>query len=140
MLLEETPAGVTLHFMDTGVDTGDIVHRRRLDIRPEDTAHSLYERLKGLELQLFQEAWPKLISGSYQRQRQNPVEGTSHKRGELLTGNIQHIDLNELVKAGDLIRRMRALTTDQIEEAAYYEVDGKRYRIQVAIQEDTDSA
>jgi len=139
-LLEETTAGATLHLMDTGVDTGDVIDQKRLNISPGDTADILYKHLKRLELQLFQEAWPKLVSGSYQRQAQNPADGTTHKRRELFTKHIQQIDLNESVKAGDLVRRLRALTTNYIEEAAYYEVDGKRYRIQVVIHEETDLA
>jgi methionyl-tRNA formyltransferase len=137
-LLEETPIGATLHFMDVGIDTGDIVHQKRLDVSAGDTAHTLYQRLKSLELEVFKEAWPHLVSGSYQRRPQNPVECSTHKRQELFSKHIQRIDLNQSVQAGDLSRRLRALTTNRIEEAAYYEVNGKRYRIQVLIHEEPE--
>lgn len=39
----------------------------------------------------------------------------------------------------DLFRRLRALTTNDISEAAHYEVAGKRYRIQVNITEDSST-
>lgn len=133
---EETPIGATLHFMDEGIDTGDIVHQQSLDVSPGDTAHTLYQRLKRLEFEVFKEAWPQLVSDSYQRQPQNLTQGYVHRRADVSAEHIQRIDLNESVRTGDLIRHLRALTTNRIEEAAYYEVDGQRYRIQVLIDED----
>jgi len=35
------------------------------------------------------------------------------------------------------LRRLRALTTNRIDEAAYYEVNGRRYRVQLLITEET---
>lgn len=134
-LLEGTPIGATLHLMDQGVDAGDIIHQRRMEVSPADTADMLYGRLKQLELEVFKEAWPALASGSFQRVRQSPEEGTAHRQAELVSDDVARIDLDESVRAGDLIRRLRALTTDRIEEAAYYEVDGRHYRIQVRVQE-----
>ncbi|MHA2282677.1 MAG: formyltransferase family protein [Planctomycetota bacterium] len=135
-ILEETPIGATLHFMDEGIDTGNIVHQERLDVSPGDTANTLYQRLKSLELKVFKEVWPQLVSRSYRRQLQNSTKGSIHKRVELFAEHIQRIDLNGSVGTSDLIKRLRALTTNRIEEAAYYEVDGKRYRIQVFIHEE----
>ena len=40
----------------------------------------------------------------------------------------------------DTLRTLRALTTNDVDEAAYFEVDGRRYRVQVTITpEDGDS-
>ena len=47
-ILEGTPIGATLHFMDEGIDTGQVVAQRRLDVLPGDTADSLYRRVKRL--------------------------------------------------------------------------------------------
>ncbi len=138
-LLEETPIGVTLHFMDSGIDTGDIIHQKRMDVSPGDTANALYQRLKRLEFEVFKEAWQDLASGSYRRLPQDPAEGTAHTRRDLFAEHIQRIDVDESVRAGDLMRRLRALTTNRVEEAAYYEVDGKRYRVQVLIHEEADA-
>lgn len=134
-LLENTPIGATLHFMDVGVDTGDIIHQKQLKVSPDDTANALYQRLKRYELEVFKEAWPGLVSGSYMRSPQKRQEGSSHKRQELFSDEIQRIDLNQFVKAGDLIQRLRALTTNCPDESAYYEIDGKRYGIQVTVHE-----
>jgi methionyl-tRNA formyltransferase len=135
-LLEQTPAGATLHFMDVGLDEGDIVHQKALEPSPADTAHTLYEKLKRLEVEVFREAWPSLVSGKYRRTPQNAGAGAAHRRADLSA--VQRIDLDREVCAGDLLRRLRALTTNRIDEAAYFEAGGKRYRVQVRIEEEPD--
>lgn len=132
-ILEGTPVGATLHFMDAGVDTGDIVHQRELAVSPADTANTLYARLKELELQVFVEAWPGLAGGGFRRLPQPPDGGTAHKRADLLTPAVQRIDLEAPATAGELLRKLRALTTSHPGEAAYYEMNGMRYRVQVTI-------
>ena len=139
-IMEQTPYGATLHFMDAGLDTGDIVHQRLIEVSPGDTAHSLYQRVKTLEMEVFKEAWPLLVSGQYERKPQQTSAGTNHKKKDLLVPQIQRINLEEKVQARELIRWLRALTTSRTEEAAYYEVDGKRYRVQVKITEEPEQS
>jgi methionyl-tRNA formyltransferase len=121
--------------MDAGVDTGDIVHQRALDALPSDTAHTLYQRLMRLELEVFREAWPAFAAGRSARRPQDHAAATVHKRRDLADDAVRRIDLDIHVKAGDLIRKLRALTTDRWDEAAYFEADGKRYRVRVEIDE-----
>ena len=135
-ILEGTPVGATLHFMDDGVDTGDVVRQEQLEVGPGDTAHSLYARLKQLEIDVFTRAWPQIATGKLPRHPQDKRAGSSHRRSDLFADAIQRVELEQTVKAGDLIRRLRALTTNSPDEAAYYEADGERYRIQVVIQRD----
>jgi len=133
-ILEDTPAGATLHFMDEGIDTGDIIHQKRISIKPSDTAHTLYQRIKRAELEVFKEAWPSIEKGTIIRHSQDPKDGTTHKRNDL--EKVQKLNLEESMPIGDLLKRLRALTTNRIEEAAYFEVNGRRYRIQVSIFEE----
>ena len=37
------------------------------------------------------------------------------------------------MRVEDVLRTLRALTTNDVDEAAYFEVDGRRYRVQVTI-------
>lgn len=134
-ILEGTPIGATLHFMNAEIDTGDIVLQREVAISPGDTANSLYQRIKLLEFEIFKEAWPSIVENKYQRYKQPPLEGSFHLKGDLLKKEIQSINLNEQIEAGNLINKLRALTTNQIHEAAYYEVDGKRFHLQLTITE-----
>lgn len=134
-ILEGTPAGATLHFMDEGLDSGDIVDQERLEVLPADTADTLYQRLKRLERAVFERAWPALVDGTYER-RPQPEGGSAHRRSELLEERIQRIDLHRPEPPEELLRRLRALSTDRWQEAAWYEVDGRRYRVRLTIAED----
>lgn len=135
-ILEDTLAGATLHFMDEGIDTGDIIHQLRVEIQPDDTADSLYKKIKRVEFDVFREAWPWIESGSFQRHSQDPLAGTTHRRQDLYRPEVQSLDLKVEARVGDVIKKLRALTTNKMDEAAYFEVNGQRYRIQVRIVRD----
>jgi methionyl-tRNA formyltransferase len=124
--------------MDAGVDTGDIVAQAAIEVLPDDTAHTLYARLLDLEFELFRSTWPLLASGQPPRMSQSPEEGTSHNRAELGTDTIRRLDLDASTSIGAMLKTLRALTTSDIGEAAYFEEDGTRYRVQITITpEDT---
>lgn len=45
--------GVSIHYVDEGVDTGEIIVQSEVQIVPGDTEHSLHERIKQVEHQLL---------------------------------------------------------------------------------------
>lgn len=53
----EKESGMTIHFVDEGVDTGKIILQKKLEVRPEDTPKSLRKRVVALE----KEWYPKVI-------------------------------------------------------------------------------
>jgi methionyl-tRNA formyltransferase len=130
-ILDQTPAGATVHFMDSGIDTGDIVAQVEVEVHPDDTALTLYGRILEAEVGLFEETWPLLASGDPPRREQVPAKGTSHTRSDL--AETQRLDPGASMPVSDLIRTLRALTTSDIGEAAYYDIEGRRYRVQVTI-------
>lgn len=136
-ILDGTPVGATLHFMSDGIDTGDIVHQRQMIIRPEHTADSLYQELKRLEVEVFKEALPSIRSLNPPRRPQNVTDGTSHRRQDLFRSGVQEIFLTETTSAGSLLQKLRALTTNAIGEAAFFHLDGMKYRVQVNITPET---
>ena len=131
-ILDKEPYGATLHFMSKELDEGDIIHQKQIDLLPSDTANVLYARVLNLEFEVFQEALDSLVSLLPPRHKQTS-KGTSHIKKNLI--DIQKIDINEEVKCGVLIDKLRALSTSNINEAAFFEEDGKKYAIQIYIQE-----
>jgi methionyl-tRNA formyltransferase len=134
---DKTQYGATLHFMDEGLDTGDIVAQKGMSVRPDDTADKLYKRIFDLEYDLFKETWPLLMSGKYSRKPQALNRGTEHKKSDLSA--IQQINLDERVGAGELIRRLKALTTNNVREAAYFTDNNIKYRIQINVQKEEEN-
>ncbi|MEP7072164.1 MAG: phosphoribosylglycinamide formyltransferase [Verrucomicrobiota bacterium] len=54
----ETVTGCTVHFVDSGIDTGEIIAQREVPILPGDTAASLHGRIQLAERGLY----PEVIS------------------------------------------------------------------------------
>jgi phosphoribosylglycinamide formyltransferase-1 len=44
-----TETGTTIHWVDAGVDSGEIIAQEKVEISPEDTEESLHERIKIVE-------------------------------------------------------------------------------------------
>ena len=45
--------GTTIHFVDSGVDTGEVISQVRVKVEPGDTEDSLHERIKQAERELL---------------------------------------------------------------------------------------
>ena len=56
--------GVTIHFLDEGVDTGPVIAQERVAIEPGDTVESLHERLHAVEHRLLPEAVRLYLAGA----------------------------------------------------------------------------
>lgn len=52
---KEKETGVTVHFVDEGVDSGPIILQRKVDIKPNDTLEALESRVHETEYQLYPE-------------------------------------------------------------------------------------
>jgi phosphoribosylglycinamide formyltransferase-1 len=55
--------GVTVHFVDEGVDSGPILAQEKVAIRDGDTADSLYERIRTVEHHLLPDAVRVYLTG-----------------------------------------------------------------------------
>jgi len=54
--------GTTIHWVDAGVDTGEIIAQQRVEILPSDTEESLHERIKIVERGLIVATIASLIT------------------------------------------------------------------------------
>lgn len=132
-IVDGTPAGVTLHEIDEGVDTGDIWARRRVEVRPTDTGRTLYERLEQVGVDLFREAWPKLKSGNLRPVEQSEGEGTKHYVRDV--EEIDEIELGETYTGRELIDILRARTFPP-HKGAYFETNGRKVYLRLELTEE----
>ena len=135
-ILDGTPAGATLHYMSESLDAGDVVYQEQLPAEPDDTAHTLYQKLKSLEVRVFREGWQRIRKGRREGTPQAGEVATTHRRRDLFDPAVQRIDLDGVFRAADLLRRLRALTTSRLDEAAYFESGDRKYRVQITITPD----
>jgi len=80
--LEDTPKGLTIHYMDEGVDTGDILVQREMTFSPDETLRSTYQTLSDSIEVLFKEIWPHVRTGA-QSCFPQPPGGSSHRVRDL---------------------------------------------------------
>ena len=79
--IESTPKGVTIHYIDEGVDTGDIIVQKKVDFSSsvhEATLASTYETLHHEIQQLFFQNWASIKSLQCQAIPQSGT-GTLHR-------------------------------------------------------------
>lgn len=62
---EET--GQTIHWLDEGIDSGDIIAQRALPIAPDDTSDTLGQKLADMGYDLWIETWPLISAGKAPR-------------------------------------------------------------------------
>lgn len=136
-IIDGTPAGATLHFIDPGVDTGDIIAQKSVDVDITDTGISLYGKLEEACISLFKEQWQNIASGNYIRQKQSAENGTIHRDHDV--GGIDLIDLEKNCKAGELINLLRARTFPPY-DGTYFIQDGRKIFMRLELYEKPDEA
>lgn len=55
--------GVTVHFVDEGVDTGPVILQKKVTVEPTDTLEQLEEKIHSVEYQIYPEALRLVVSG-----------------------------------------------------------------------------
>jgi methionyl-tRNA formyltransferase len=63
----DAETGQTIHYLDEGIDSGDIIAIRALPIAPDDTSATLGAKLADLGYELFVETWPLISAGTAPR-------------------------------------------------------------------------
>jgi folate-dependent phosphoribosylglycinamide formyltransferase PurN len=61
-IIQNTPVGATIHKIDKGIDTGNILAQKCVDVSPIDTGQTLYHKLEQCAYDLWREYWPVLES------------------------------------------------------------------------------
>lgn len=54
--------GTTIHWVDKGVDTGEVIAQQRIAIKPNETEESLHERIKIIERGLIVATIPQILA------------------------------------------------------------------------------
>ncbi|CAJ1316697.1 phosphoribosylglycinamide formyltransferase [Paenibacillus nuruki] len=55
--------GITVHFVDNGMDTGPIVAQQAIEVQPHDTAETLAERIHEIERKLYPQVVAQIAQG-----------------------------------------------------------------------------
>jgi methionyl-tRNA formyltransferase len=75
----DMPVGASVHFIDPGIDTGDLILRRELTVTPTDTYESLNYRVAELAAELTADTLDLFVHGSVPREPQDPGVGQTYR-------------------------------------------------------------
>jgi methionyl-tRNA formyltransferase len=131
-IVERTPCGVTLHWIDEGIDTGDIIAQMEVPVAETDTGATLYQRLEQAGLELFRQSWPLIEQGSPPRIKQSQ-RGTFHRSRDVAA--LDCIDPDALFSARALVDILRARTFPPYRNA-YLNLAGRRIFLHLELEEE----
>jgi methionyl-tRNA formyltransferase len=129
-LVEQAPFGVSLHFVDEGVDNGDLIAQSAISYDWEDSGKTLYEKACQQMVCLFRESYPSMRQLRFDRRKQNLEAGSFHKANELEAAS--RIDLERPYTARQLLNLMRARTFAG-HPGCWFDDEGSTYEVRVQI-------
>jgi methionyl-tRNA formyltransferase len=130
-ILEEAPFGVTLHCVDDGIDTGDIVAQDRIAYDWCDTGASLYGKAQEVMVGLFRTTYPNLRQGEIPRYPQDTNSGSFHRASELELAS--HLQLEASYRGREVLNLLRARTFPG-HPGCWFEENGERYEVRIEIR------
>ena len=99
----DSETGITAMYMDEGLDTGDILLQRKIDILPTDTGGSLHDRLAQIAPETLLEALKLLAQGNAPRVPQDNALATHAPKLSRENGRIDWVEPAKVIE-----RKIRA--------------------------------
>ena len=117
--------GITTMYMDEGLDTGDMILKKELEIGEEETAGELYDRMAMLGAEALSETLKLIENGEAKREKQ-PAEYTY---APMLTKETGKIDWNK--KTDEISSLVRGVNPWP---GAYTELNGKKFKVSKVVK------
>ena len=113
--------GITIMYMNEGMDKGDIITQREIPIEDTDTAESLHDKLSILGRDLLMDTLPSIIDGTNTRTKQDEAEATY---GFNISREDEHIDFSKTTR--QVFNQIRGLNSWP---GAYTTYEGKILKV-----------
>lgn len=76
-IIDNTPKGVTIHYIDDGLDTGEVIFQKEITLTDDDTLKTSYNKLHDEIQMLFKQNWNNIKNG-YIKSYKQKGEYTMH--------------------------------------------------------------
>jgi len=119
----ESKTGATIHFMDDGIDSGDIIAQREVGIEFTDTWPVLARKVNKAAENLLRDETPRLLSGEYTRSPQDIAKATVNHRLNPDSPRIDFAAMDDIAVYNLIRAQVKPLA------GAYVEKDGEKVRI-----------
>lgn len=117
----ERETGITIMYMNEGLDTGDIITQEVVPIELDDTTETMHDKLSIVGRNLLLKTIPDIIEGKINRIKQNDEESTYASN---ISREDEYIDFNEETKK--IYDKVRGLNSFPV---AFTKLDNKIYKI-----------
>lgn len=107
-LADGEPAGVTIHHVDEGIDSGPIAFQALIETDWSDTGGTLYAKAQDRMIRLFADSLDAMIALDIPRLEQPAGTGSFHRRADLAPRSA--IDLDRLYSGREILNLLRART------------------------------
>jgi len=128
----ETETGISIMYMDEGIDTGDVILQEKLVIEPDETGGSLFEKIAALGASCLLTALEQIENKTAVRIKQDHEQATYVK---MISKDMGRLDFSQ--PAVKLERMVRGLDPWP---SAFTFLDGKTLKIWKAAVEEDDEA
>jgi len=133
-LVEGTKFGVTLHYVNKGIDSGDIIYQRKIDYSWLDNGESLFNKAKNEMIDVFKEFYPLYRKDKLTVKKQNVKEGSYHNSSEMK--KISELDLDKSYKLKHILNLLRGRTFEGYQACFFNDKESqKSYYVRVSITE-----
>ena len=127
-------SGISVMYMDEGLDTGDVLLQKRLEIAADETGGSLHDRLGQIAPDALREALAQLQAGTASRVPQDSSAATYAPKLEREHGRIDWKEPAALIE-----RKIRAFNPWPAAFTLLRDVDGRERKLKVYRASVTDS-
>lgn len=100
----EEETGITIMYMDAGMDTGDMIEAVRVPITSEDNSQTLSDKLSVAGAELLARVLPQIFDGTSKREKQKEEEVTYAR---IIKREDEHLEFTK--KAVEVYNQVRAL-------------------------------
>ncbi|QYJ88706.1 formyltransferase family protein [Shewanella halotolerans] len=103
----ESQSGVTFHYIDKGIDTGDIIYQECIAIQKGETAKSLYEKYIVSGTKLIVEHIDEIVAGKLTGKKQDAYDSSYYSRKSI---DYSDIDIDLKQTAFEISNKINAFT------------------------------
>lgn len=120
LLNGDEKTGITLMYMDKGMDSGDMIAKEEIKIEDNDNIESLTNKLSIIASNMIIKYLPSLIDGTNNREKQDISKVTF---SPIITREDEHLDFNLTVK--EIYNRYRMLSPNPLPNIKIDEIEYK---------------
>ena len=121
LLNGDEKTGITLMYMDKGMDSGDMIAKEEIKIEDNDNIESLTNKLSIIASKMIIKYLPSLIDGTNNREKQDSSKVTF---SPIITREDEHLDFN--VTAREIFNKYRMLSPNPLPNI---KIDDIEYKI-----------